>query len=63
MKIKELAEKAVNFIVETQVENDYICEQMDAEYCESHCKDHLRKECVLEFLEKVYKQKNRKNRF
>lgn len=55
MKIKELAEKAVNFIVETQVENDYICEQMYVEYCESHCKDYLRKECVLEFLEKVYK--------
>ena len=55
MKIKELAEKAVNFIVETQKDNDYICEQMDAEYCKNHCIDHLRKECVLEFLEKVYK--------
>ena len=53
MKWKDLANKAVDFIVETQENNDYICE-MNGEWCETHCIDSLRKECVHHFLENVY---------
>ena len=56
MSINELVKKAVNFIVETQIEGDYICEQMMPEYCETHCIDHLRKECVIEFLSNIYEE-------
>ena len=59
MTIQELSEKAVDFIVETQVENDYICERMNGEWCEEHCIDHLKKECVLYYLENVYHKEER----
>ena len=55
MNIEELAERAINFIVDTQIENDYICER-NGEWCESHCIDHLRKECVIEYLTNNYKE-------
>jgi hypothetical protein len=32
MKANELLDKALDFIVETQEQNDYICEQMCEEY-------------------------------
>lgn len=50
----KLLDAAINFIVETQIENDYICGQMNPEYCEAHCIDHLRKSCVIEFLNNEY---------
>lgn len=58
-KAEELLGKALDFIVETQEENDYICEQMCEEYvgdyCANNCQN-LNKECVKLFLEKVYKK-------
>ena len=51
MSIQELADKAIDFIIDTQIENDYICDCQDAVWCETHCIDHLRKECVIKFLE------------
>lgn len=53
MSIEELANKAISFIVETQIDCDYICES-NGEWCEEHCIDHLRKECVIEFLTNNY---------
>lgn len=57
-KAEKLLGKALDFIVETQEENDYICEQMCEEflsYCANNCQN-LNKECVKLFLEKVYKK-------
>lgn len=55
---KDLLDKALDFIVETQEDNDYICELMIEEcvgdYCYNNCQN-LNKECVKMFLEKVYK--------
>jgi hypothetical protein len=57
MEAKELLDKALDFIVETQEDNDYICEQMCEEYvgdyCANNCQN-LNKECVKLFLQKVY---------
>lgn len=56
MEANELLGKALDFIVETQENNDYICEQMCNEYvdyCEKNCQN-LNKECVKLFLQKVY---------
>jgi hypothetical protein len=56
-KVEDLLDKALDFIVETQEENDNICEQMCEEYvgdyCEKNCQN-LSKECVKLFLQKVY---------
>ena len=60
-KVKEgkLLNKALDFIVETQEENDYICEQMvegdTRDYCVNNCQN-LTRHCVKLFLEKVYKK-------
>lgn len=58
MTEEELLDKAIDFIVETQESNDYICEQMIEEltddYCVNNCQN-LNKECVKLFLKKVYK--------
>ena len=58
-KAEELLGKALDFIVETQEQNDYICEQMTTEYvgdyCEKNCQN-LNKECIKLFLEKVYRK-------
>ena len=57
MTDSQLLDKALDFIVETQEQNDYICEQMVEElednYCEKNCQN-LNKECVKLFLQKVY---------
>ena len=57
MKANALLDKALDFIVETQESNDYICEQMSEEcvgnYCVNNCQN-LNKECVKLFLQKVY---------
>lgn len=57
MKANKLLDKALDFIVETQESNDYICEQMIEElpnnYCVNNCQN-LNKGCVKLFLEKVY---------
>lgn len=50
----KLLDAAINFIVETQKDNDYICDLMSPEYCETHCIDHLCRECVIEFLKNKY---------
>ena len=59
-RLEQLAQKAIDFIVETQEENDYICEQMVEEcvgnYCYNNCQN-LNNECVIMFLEKVYKNR------
>ena len=59
MKANELLDNALDFIVETQEDNDYICEQMIEEcvgdYCYNNCQN-LNKQCVKLFLEKVYKK-------
>jgi hypothetical protein len=58
-KAEELLDKALDFIVETQEDNDYVCEQMCessvVDYCAQNCQN-LNKECVKLFLEKVYKK-------
>lgn len=58
---KKLLDKALDFIVETQEENDYICDQMvfklKENYCENNCHN-LNKECVKLFLEKLYNTNN-----
>lgn len=58
MKANELLDKALDFIVETQEQNDYICEQMVEEkvgdYCEKNCQN-LNKQCVAIYLERIYK--------
>ena len=57
MEMTELLDRALDFIVETQKQNDYICEQMIegsvGDYCEKDCQN-LNKECVKLFLQKVY---------
>lgn len=57
MEANTLLDKALDFIVETQESNDYICEQMHnrrmGNYCEKNCQN-LNKECVKLFLQKVY---------
>ena len=56
---ENLLDKAIDFIVETQESNDYICEQMIEEavgdYCANNCQN-LNKECVKLFLKDVYKK-------
>lgn len=55
---KELLDRALDFIVETQESDDYICEQMleglPYDYCADNCQN-LNKECVKLFLTNVYK--------
>ena len=56
MKANELLDKALDFIVDTQEGNDYICAQMTtwfSDYCENNCQN-LNKKCVKLFLQKVY---------
>lgn len=57
MTQQELLEKALDFIVETQESNDYICELMldggFSDYCANNCTN-LNKECVKLFLQNVY---------
>ena len=57
MTQEELLEKALDFIVETQESNDYICEKMLdgglGDYCMNNCQN-LNKECVKLFLQNVY---------
>ena len=36
-KAEEFLDKALDFIVETQEQNDYICEQMVEEYVGDYC--------------------------
>ena len=60
MTLNELTQNAIDFIVETQKDNDYICEQMLPEWCETHCIDHLRQGCVIEFLTNMYEPEKEK---
>ena len=54
--IKEtVLENALDFILETQKDNDYICE-MNGEWCATHCIDTLRKGCIIHYLKEVYKK-------
>ena len=57
MTNKELLNKALDFIVETQQDNDLICEQMCesvcGDYCANNCQN-LNRQCVTMFLEQIY---------
>lgn len=49
-----LLDKALDFIVEKQKDNDYICEKMSKfsdewNYCWNNCQN-LQKECIIRFL-------------
>lgn len=53
-----LFEKAIDFIVETQSSNDYICERMidyNGNYCANNCQN-LNSECVKLFLLNIYEK-------
>lgn len=52
--LQKLIDAAIDFIQIREEEDDFICEQMPPEYCETHCIDTLRKECVKEFLTNYY---------
>lgn len=57
-EIKEqVLENAIDFILETQKDNDYICEE-NGEWCATHCIDTLRKGCIIHYLKEVYKKIN-----
>mgnify|MGYP006932853403 CR=1 FL=1 len=59
MTDNELLNKALDFIVETQEQNDYICEQMVEEYVGNYCMNNcqnLNRQCVTMFLERIYKK-------
>lgn len=61
MKEKTMLDKALDFIVETQEDNDYICEKMSEfsdewDYCVNNCQN-LKKECVIRFLKHYEKSK------
>lgn len=58
MSIQELADKAIDFIIDTQRDGEYICEQMDIDWCQKHCIDNLKKECVIKYLTDNYEMKN-----
>ena len=52
-------DKAIDFIVEREEDNDYICEQMhdhDIEWCEKNCIDTLKRKCVIKYLKEIYKK-------
>ena len=58
MEANELLDKALDFIVDTQKQDDYICTQMTkwfSDYCANNCQN-LNKRCVKLFLQKVYKK-------
>ena len=55
MTDSQLLDRALDFIVETQESNDYICEQM-GEWCEKNCISTLDRQCVLKYLMDVYKK-------
>lgn len=54
--LNKLIDAALNFIVEREGNDDFICEQMPPEYCETHC-NNLNKKCVKEFLINHYEPK------
>lgn len=54
---EQILENAIDFIFETQKDDDYICE-MNGEWCEEHCIDTLRKECIIHYLKEVYEKEN-----
>jgi hypothetical protein len=51
---EQVLENAIDFILETQKDNDYICE-MNGEWCETHCIDTLRKGCIIHYLKENLK--------
>lgn len=56
MKEKTMLDKALDFIVEREKEDDYICDRMSEfadewDYCENNCQN-LKKECVLRYLKR-----------
>lgn len=59
MTDKKLLNKALDFIVETQEDGDFICTQMcegsASDYCEKNCQN-LNRQCVIMYLELVYKK-------
>jgi len=58
MKDKTDFDKAIDFILEREEDDDYICERMnehDIDWCEKNCIDTLKRKCVLKYLKEVYK--------
>lgn len=55
-KLEKLLDAAINFIVERECGDDYICERMLGDYCNENCNG-LDKNCVRMYLEKVTEQK------
>ena len=59
MTDKELLNKALDFIVQTQEDGDYICtlmcESCVGDYCANNCQN-LNRQCVTMFLERIYKK-------
>ena len=57
-KLEKLLDAAINFIVERECGDDYICESMLGDYCKENCNG-LNKTCVRMYLEKVTEQKKK----
>lgn len=57
-KLEKLLDTAINFIVERECGDDYICESMLGDYCKENCNG-LNKTCVRMYLEKVTEQKKK----
>lgn len=53
-----MLDTAINFIVERECGDDYICESMLGDYCKENCNG-LNKTCVRMYLEKVTEQKKK----
>ena len=65
MTDKEYLDKALEFIVEREESNDYICEMLhripkESELCANDCQN-LDRFCVLRFLENYKKDENDKH--
>jgi hypothetical protein len=56
MSIEELAEKAIDFIVDKEKDDCHICEVLCDDWCETHCQYLVRKECVVEYLTNYYEK-------
>lgn len=62
MTTQELLDRAIEEIISVEADFNFICEQMHETpehvlWCSENCKDDLRKECVLYYLEHAFKKK------
>ena len=56
--MEKLLDAAINFIVERECGDDYICESMLGDYCKKNCNG-LNKTCVRLYLEKEIEKKKK----